>query len=54
MALIAGKRVAVVGGGNVALDAAFLKRALEKEKPYLVYSLPVAAGRWEAMMALLD
>ena len=41
-------------GGNVALDPAFLKRVLEKEKPYVVYSLPVAAGQWERMMALLD
>jgi len=41
-------------GGNVALDAAFLKRVLEKEKPYVAYSLPVAAGHWDDMMALLE
>ena len=41
-------------GGNVALDYAFLKRVLEKEKPYACYSLPVLAGRWEQVAALLE
>lgn len=41
-------------GGNVALDGAFLKRVLEKEKPYVVYSIPVCAGRWETIHALLE
>jgi len=41
-------------GGNVALNEAFLKRALEKDKPYLVYSLPVLAGQWEKVSPLLE
>lgn len=41
-------------GGNVALNEAFLKRVLEKEKPYCVYSLPVLAGQWEKVKLLLD
>jgi len=41
-------------GGNVALDSAFLKRVLEKEKPYIVYSLPVLAGQWEKIKPLLE
>jgi len=41
-------------GGNVALHQGFLKRVLEREKPYLVYSIPVMAGQWDAALALLD
>jgi len=41
-------------GGNVALSSAFLKRVLERDKPYVVYSLPVLAGCWNAVKALLE
>jgi len=41
-------------GGNVALNEAFLKRVLEKEKPYCAYSLPVLAGQWAKVVPLLE
>lgn len=41
-------------GGNVALDAGFMRRMLEREKPYLVYSVPVFAGKAQAVFDLME
>lgn len=41
-------------GGNTALHEAFMKLVLEKQKPYVVYSLPVLAGQWEKIQPLLE
>lgn len=41
-------------GGNVTLDLGFMRRQLEREKPYFLYSVPVFAGRGEAIMGLME
>jgi len=41
-------------GGNDMLLGAFLKRVLEREKPYAVYSVPVFAGAGGKITALLE
>jgi creatinine amidohydrolase len=41
-------------GGNIFLGDALLRRVLEREKDYAVYSIPVFAGRWEGIKALLE
>lgn len=40
-------------GGNVTLDQGFMRRMLERDKNYLVYSIPVFAGRGEDVMKLM-
>jgi creatinine amidohydrolase len=41
-------------GGNVFLGGAFVRRMLEREKPYAVYSIPVAPGVAEDIKALME
>jgi len=41
-------------GGNVALHTMFLKRVLEREKPYAVYSIPVFGGQGGEIGKLLE
>jgi creatinine amidohydrolase len=41
-------------GGNVTLGAGFLRRILEREKAYAVYSVPVFAGKEADILALLE
>ncbi len=41
-------------GGNVIMDQGFMKRQLERETPYLVYSIPVLGGRGEEMQKLME
>jgi creatinine amidohydrolase len=41
-------------GGNVYLGDALLRRLLEREKPYAAYSIPVFAGKGEAIRSLLE
>lgn len=40
-------------GGNVLCDTGFLKRLLELEKPYIVYSVPIFAGNGDPIMAMV-
>lgn len=49
-------KIAVVHGhgGNIFLGEALRRRALEKEKEYAVYIVPVFAGKDEEMRALLE
>lgn len=41
-------------GGNVFVDSAFVRRILERNKPYVVYSIPVFAGKGEDLAALCE
>jgi len=41
-------------GGNVPLHAGFLKRIQERDKPYVVYSIPPYAGAAQAVYALAE
>jgi len=41
-------------GGNVTLDAGFMRRMLEREKPYMVYSIPVFAGKGQSVLDLME
>lgn len=41
-------------GGNIFLGAALLRRMLEREKPYAVYSIPVFAGKGADINALME
>lgn len=41
-------------GGNVALHHMFCKRMLEREKPYVVYSVSAQADLWDKMKAMGD
>jgi creatinine amidohydrolase len=40
-------------GGNATLHQGFMRRMLEREKDYLVYSVPVFAGQGESIFALM-
>jgi creatinine amidohydrolase len=41
-------------GGNVTLDEGFMRRQLEREKPYFLYSLPVVAGQGDAIYRIME
>jgi creatinine amidohydrolase len=41
-------------GGNVFLGEAFVRRMLERDKPYAVYSIPVGPGIGEHIKALME
>lgn len=41
-------------GGNVFLGEAFVRRMLERDKPYAVYSIPVKAGIGKETKALME
>jgi creatinine amidohydrolase/Fe(II)-dependent formamide hydrolase-like protein len=41
-------------GGNAALDDIFVRRMLERDKPYLVYSLSATAGKGNQIAAMLE
>lgn len=36
-------------GGNISLHGAFLKRMLEREKPYAIYSVPAVCVNWDEL-----